>query len=125
MARVVGSSGDYGVLTPTSIQVTSLDGSSSKSYTTSDGQVTNFTPLGGNNSDPVAAVGAIPTRFFVSQGGSLVATALPFVPQVFSFVAGDGGHGGSMAGGKGGGIKTLTFSEGLDGGANSSGGTYT
>ena len=125
LARFVGSAGDYGVLTPTSIQITSLDGLTSKSYTAADGQVINFTPYGADNSDSVAAVGALPTRFFVNEGNSLVAAALPVVPQVFSFVGGDGGHGGSMAGGKGGGIKTLTFSELLAPGADSSGGTYT
>lgn len=125
LAHFVGGAGDYGVLTPTSVQVTSLDGNASKSYNLTSGQVTNFAALGADASDPVAAVGAIPTRFFVSEGNSLDPFVLPVTPQIFSFIAGNGGHGGSEAGGKGGNLKTITFTETLDAGADASGGTYT
>lgn len=125
LAHFVGAAGDYGVLTPTSVQVTSLDGAASKSYNLTSGQATNFAALGADASDSVAAVGAIPTRFFVSEGNSLQPVVLPVTPQIFSFIAGNGGHGGSEAGGKGGNLKTITFTETLDAGADASGGTYT
>lgn len=125
LALFVGNNADYGVLTPSSVQVTSLDGNRSRSYTAADGLTSNFTPLGADATDAVAAVGPIPSRLFFSADTSLEAVNLPVVPQVFNFLAGAGGHGGSQAGGKGGGIKTLTFTETLDGGADASGGTYT
>lgn len=124
-ALFVGNNADYGVLTPSSVQVTSLDGTTSHSYTAADGLTSNFAPLGTDPTDPVVAVGPIPTRLFYNTNTSLTAVNLPIVPQVFDFLAGDGGHGGSASGGKGGGIKTLTFGEMLDSGADGSGGTYT
>lgn len=125
LAHFVGAAGDYGVLTPTSVQVTSLDGNASKSYNLADGRVTNFAALGADASDSIAAVGAIPTRFFVSDGNNLDPFILPLTPQLFSFTGGSGGHGGSLSGGKGGNLRTITFTETLDGGADSSGGSYT
>jgi hypothetical protein len=128
LARFIGTAGDYGVLASSSVQVGSFDGAFPlRTYTLATGKITNFAPLAnpGDGSDPIVAVGPIPTRFFYNAGDSLAAISLPEIPQIYAFNAGNGGHGGAFAGGKGGAIKTLTFTESLDDGADQSGGRYT
>ena len=98
----------------------------------SDGALNDFTGIAGNSGFQIVAVGAATNRFFYSAGDPTSGAGLPsftpintpFEPRIISFVAGDGGHGGSDVGGLGGGVTSLTYTQTLGGGVLQAGGTY-
>lgn len=98
----------------------------------SDGVLNDFAGLATGNGFQLAAVGAATNRFFYTVGDPAGAVGLPafkpvntpFEPRIISFVAGDGGHGSVGAGGVGGGVNALTYTQTLGGGVLAAGGTY-
>ncbi len=98
----------------------------------SDGLLNDFAGTTANGSYQIAAIGAATNRFFYTAGDPFSGTGLPafkafntpFEPRIISFVGGDGGHGGTDVGGRGGGVSSLAYTQTLGGGVLAAGGTY-
>ena len=99
---------------------------------TSTGALSDFSVTNQNGTYQIAAVGAASNRFFFTTGdpGStagvtpFLASETPFEPRAINFTTGDGGNGGALAGGAGGMIKGLTYTQTLGGGVLEAGGSY-
>ena len=99
---------------------------------TSTGALSDFSVTNQNGTYQIAAVGAASNRFFFTTGdpGStagvtpFLASETPFEPRAINFTTGDGGNGGTLAGGAGGMIKGLTYTQTLGGGVLEAGGSY-